>query len=492
MSCVLSIDIGTSSVRTSLCDLGGRALSGATQSVSHSPDTFSDGGVEMDADALVERVCDCLDRTLDRATAAIGAVKGVGICSYWHSVLGVNQAGRAVSPILVWADTRSIAEVEELKSAFDVPALHRRTGCLPHTSYLPARLRWVRRHRPDWWSSAHRWMSPGEYLTQRLLGKPLCSVSMASATGLYHEQSASWDAEVLQFLSLPAERLGEIRRFDQGEVGLQNEFGRRYPQLKDAVWFPAVGDGACSNVGVGCVRPERVAMMVGTSGAMRVMKQGDPPPPPAGLWRYRWDHERFLLGGALSNGGNLFAWLKDSLQTPSSLELEVELAAMEPDAHGLTVLPFLAGERCPGWRGDARAAIVGLSWSTRPAEIVRAGLEAVAYRFALIHELLADVLPAQHEVLATGGALLASRTWTQIIADVLGRPVLASREDEATSRGAALLAWKALGLLGELDATPPRVGSLFEPDPRRYQVYQAARERQAALYDRLIRTPWSP
>jgi gluconokinase len=231
--------------------------------------------------------------------------------------------------------------------------------------------------------------------------------------------------------------------------------------------------------------------MVGTSGAIRVMRSGEELPVPPGLWRYRWDRRRYLLGGALSNGGNLFAWLRNALQIPDPDELERELLEGEPDAHGLTVLPFLAGERCPGWRGDARAAIVGLSWSTRPEEIVRAGLEAVAYRFALIHELLKDAAAPGHQIIASGGALLASPAWTAMLADALGEPVVASEEPEASARGAALLALEGTGLVKDLGDLPARLGRVFTPDAERHARYREGRLRQARLYDALIRTDWA-
>jgi gluconokinase len=151
------------------------------------------------------------------------------------------------------------------------------------------------------------------------------------------------------------------------------------------------------------------------------------------------------------------------------------------------VLPFLAGERSPGWAGDARAAFAGISLSTRAMDLLQAGLESVAYRFALIAERLS--LSSDTQIVATGGALLSSPTWTQIICDALGRPLIASEEPEASSHGAALLALETLGLLPDLGQAPFGYGRVFGPDPERHRVYQAARRRQAELYDRLVIHP---
>jgi len=219
---------------------------------------------------------------------------------------------------------------------------------------------------------------------------------------------------------------------------------------------------------------------------MRVLFAAPVAEAPWGLWCYRADRRRFLIGGAISNGGNLYAWLHNALRLEQNPELEKELAALPPDGHGLTVLPFLAGERNPGYARGATATISGLRWHTRPIEILRAGLEAVAYRLALIYELLAPTAAADAQIIASGAALLQSPTWLQIMADVLGRPIVTTLEEEASSRGAALLAAEALGLLPNPEQAPPTFGATSQPDPSRHERYIQGLERQRRLYRKLL------
>jgi gluconokinase len=201
---------------------------------------------------------------------------------------------------------------------------------------------------------------------------------------------------------------------------------------------------------------------------------------PRGLWSYRVDRHRALVGGATSEGGNVHAWLRSVLNLPDENQVEAELAGAEPDTHGLTVLPFLAGERSPGWRSDRRATISGLSLETTAVAILRAGLEAVALRLASVYALLAPLAGPHHSVIASGGAL-RSRAWAQMIADALGRPVRLSAEEEATSRGSALLALQSLGRLPDLRAAQAPLGPVVEPSPRRHALYRNALDRQKRL-----------
>jgi gluconokinase len=327
-------------------------------------------------------------------------------------------------------------------------------------------------------------VSPGEYFLLRLFGQPQCSVSTASGTGMLDQRRMAWDEEVLSVLPIDDGQLSPIVELGSTVSGLSGEVARRLPRLRNVPWVPAVGDGAASNVGSGCVAPDRVALMLGTSGAMRALAPGPSARPPEGLWLYRVDRDRPLVGGALSNGGNVHDWLRATLRVPRAERLEAELASMGPDAHGLTVLPFLAGERAVGWRADARAAIVGLSWDTKPIEIVRAGMEAVALRFGRIYERLRPLLPANHRLIASGG-LLKSPAWMQMIADALGQPLVASEEAEASSRGVALLALEALGLLRLGEAEFP-LGERVEPDAERHARYREADARQRRLYELLL------
>lgn len=170
-------------------------------------------------------------------------------------------------------------------------------------------------------------------------------------------------------------------------------------------------------------------------------------------------------------------------------QVEAELAAMQPGAHGLTLVPLFAGERSTKWRGDARAAITGMSMHTRPMDILRAALEAVALRFRNLYDIMVDRLGEPREVVATGGALLRSRAWTQMMADALGRPVVECLEREASSRGAALLALERIGAIAHIRDLPAETGAVIEPNPAHGAAYEELLGRQRRLYTKLFEEP---
>jgi gluconokinase len=475
---IIALDVGTSSVRAAVFDHQGRALPGRFQQVRYRPRVSADGGVEHDPVRLLEAVTTCLDTV--QTGPGLPDVAGVGVSTFWHGLLGFDGSGHPVTPLYMWADTRSATDAAVLGQALDESALHARTGCHLHSSYWPAKLRWLVRARPEEIARVARWGSFGEYLELELFGEAATSVSMASGTGLLDQQALRWDAEALAAAEVEPHQLFALCDRHQARRGLRSRWARRWPALRGAPWFPAVGDGAAGNIGSDCIDTSRVALNLGTSTALRVTTTAAAPPP-RGLWRYRIDRRLSLMGGALSEGGNVYAWCRDVLKLPADADLDAALADVPPDGHGLTVLPFVAGERAPGWRGERRAVIAGLSLDTTAVEILAAALEAVTLRAALVYDLLRPLAAREHLVVASGGALARSRVWRQRLADALGHPLTLASEDEASSRGAALLALEALGVLPDLAAAAGPLGETVRPSPAAHARYRLALERQRQL-----------
>jgi gluconokinase len=449
VSTVLSLDVGTSSVRAAVFDATGERRGGDSARREYAG--------EADPDALLASVREVIEEV-----GGAAGVAGVGTSCFGHSLLAVDAAGRPLTPILGWRDTRSADAAEWLTRRVDSAAVHARTGCQIHTSYWPAKLAWLAQTEPDAFRGAHRFVSFCDYLYAQLLGGTVdTGISIASATGLVDLSTRTWDEELLAVLGLDAERL---------------------PEISDAPidgWYPALLDGACSNLGAGCVTRERAALMVGTSGAMRTVYETATPEPRDGLFLHWVDGSRVVEGGSLSDGGNLYAWLEQTLRDPPTQSL----ADRDPSSHGLTFLPLLGGERSPGWHQHAKGAVHGLTFETTTLDLLQAGLEGVAFRFAEI----ADLLPGIEQIVATGAALLKDPDWVQIMADALGRTITTSAVPEASLRGAAVV---VLERLGETPAPAP-LGPTVEPRPDKAGAFRAARERQQRLYDVVTSEPTS-
>lgn len=481
---VLVIDVGSSSVRGLIFDDSARPIPGAHASRPHQFQTTPSGASTIDAALLRLNVEACLDELLQHEAAK--AIRVVGVDTFVGNLLGVDQHGNALTPIYTYADTRSADDLASLAENVDLQAAHQRTGCKHHTAYHPARLHWLRRTDPTLFTRVARWVDFGAYLYKAWFDAEVTSYSVAAWSGMLDRRALAWDHQWLQALEMPSSAFPPLADYRHVQVGLTPAYAVRWPALRDVPFCLPVGDGAAANIGVGAVDADQIALSLGTTAALRVVSTRYPDPIPDGLWSYRVDAEHHLTGGATTEGGSVFKWACDTLMLGDLDALEAELAAREPDSHGLTMLPLLAGERSPGWQADATGAIIGLRLSTIPLDILQAALEGVALRLALIAEQLAAVAAPDARVMAGGRALMASPAWAQMIADSLNTPLHLLEDGETTARGTAVLALHALGLCA-LDAFPLVIERVVEPRPHGTAAMQAARERQMALYQAVIR-----
>ncbi|HKQ00011.1 MAG TPA: FGGY family carbohydrate kinase [Actinomycetes bacterium] len=469
---VLGLDLGTSSVRALVFDDQGVALPDALARRPTSLEISDEGKAELDPDEVVAAIGECLDELAGRGE--LDQVEHVATSCAWHSVVALDAAGRRQTGALTWADTRAAPLVPELRSRGDMDRLQAATGARPHTLYWTVKLPWLARQLSP---APARYLGLAEYVTGALLGDPSASLSMASGTGLLELATATWDAQALELAGVDERVLPAIA--PGGWAGrLGPEGARRWPSLAGATWHPATGDGAASNIGAGCVSPDRVAINVGTSAAIRAVEPAATAAPlHRELWRYLVDDRQVVSGAAFSGAGNLYAWLRQVTTLPAEGSVEKELAAVPPGSRGVVVMPYHAGSRPPLDLAAGSGAITGISLATTAVEILSATLEAVCYRLAAGYEALAAMLSSEPEVVASGGAIVASPWWQQTLADVLGRPVRVVDEPEASARGAALLA------LGQ--TTEPATVRVVEPHPDAVEAQRAARALHEDLAARL-------
>lgn len=478
---LLVIDLGSSSARTLLFDSDARLIKNSICSRKHDFFTDSAGRATADAAELQRLIEACIDEILTHPAAR--SLRAVGMASFAGNWLGLDAEGQACTPVLTYADTLSSSEIPALlqKLGGDADAYHQAVGCRLHPAYLLAQYSQLLRAQSDLEARILRISDIGGYLYRQWFGTEApVSYSMASWSGLLETARRDWHWAYAQ--QLVGERiLGKLPRladYDHTLTGLDDEYAARWQALRDVPFFLALGDGAAANIGSGAVDSSRIALTMGTTSALRVVK--DIERVPRGLWRYLVCAGMPLVGGATSEGGNVYQWVMDDLLKNDG-GLEAQLSGRAPDCHGLTVLPLLAGERSPGWQPNASGTVHGVRRSTSQLDILQAHLEAVAVRLSLIFDLLKA--PGA-TVAAGGGALQSSSAWAQMVADAFDSPLQLLAEAEVTARGVALMMLRSLDG-ADPAAKPPRISRAVEPDPQGASLLRAARERQVELYRRL-------
>lgn len=518
---VLIIDIGSSSIRASCWAARGHCeddrvappqaevdapqiewelVQGSLQQLA------SDDLMDAQGDCAMLAIATAVETVLSRALAFVRAsdigarLVGVGFSTFVMNLLGVDAQGAPATPVYTYAGRMPSTAMyarqlrEELAAQGRLNEFHDRTGTVIHPAYAPAVFLRLHHEESERVNRVAKWQSITAYLLSQWVETDGTCVPMsyteASWTGLFDFRRADWDWELLERVHMDKSKMPPLRDSSAALRGLRAPYAEKWPELAHVPFFLGIGDGAAANIGSKCVDASRVAVTIGTSAALRVVLKDETMKEhqvPNGLWCYRITPDRILLGGALNDGGSVFQFFQRLLNV-SLEELDRSLLELPANQHHLSVLPFLSGERSPGWHDEATCTISGINRWTKPLDLLQAGLESVAMRLASVFGLLAGYANTDALIVGSGTGLTASMAWRQILANCIGRDlVIEQGVVEATSRGVAVLLGTYLGLhaldesqhLDEKDLVHAR------PSVGDHEVYVGALQTQEALYHTL-------
>jgi gluconokinase len=479
---VVGVDVGTTSVKVGLYGPDGREHIVASRDYPlHMP---GPGRAEQDPDQIVEATLDAMAEVAAHARNADIEIAGIATSTAMHGLLGVDDNGAARTPMLTYADTRARRQADELRA--DHLDVYLRTGTPLHPMAPLAKLRWIHDEQPDLADGVRRWLTCKEHLLAALTGQTVIDHASASATGLFGLEAADWDDEALRLAYVDRDRLAPLVPTNHVLDGLTTATAERTGLPADTPVVAGATDGVLANLGVGALRAGLGAVTIGTSGAVRVTVDAPITDERMRLFCYALTSDRWVVGGAISNGGLWLRWLREELLgTQLDPDELTELAGDVPaGSDGVTVLPYLTGERAPQWSPVPSGVVFGLRFEHGRGHLVRAGLEGVAHQLRLVTDAVADCGHPLERLRATGG-FTNSPLWLQTVADILEIPLELPRVSESTAFGTALLGMSALGILDGLDAVDGliTVTDRLDPGTADRAVHRAAHERYAELVE---------
>jgi gluconokinase len=474
---VIGIDAGTTGTKAVAAGVDASVL--ATADVSYPLLIPEPRWAELDSGELQRATIRALGDIAGQLAGTDHQVAGICLSAAMHGLLPFDAGNRPLAPVATWADTRADDEARRLRVEAGALDLHARTGTPVHPMSPLTKLMWTATHQPDLHRSAARWGGVKELIIAALVdGELTIDLSCASATGMYDIHERRWDPQALELAGVPPDRLARV-------VPTTELVGTLRPDVARAVGLPdstpvvaGASDGALANLGVGAVVEGYAALSVGTSGALRAIRRTPGIDSARRLFCYALTDDRWVIGGAVSNGASVLDWLASALG-PSDDDVRTLLGEAEhvpPGSAGLLALPYLLGERAPWWRSGLSGAYVGLRRDHGRGHLARAAIEGVAQQLALILAAVADAGVDVTEIRATGGAL-SSPLWSTVLASALDMPLRQAPSSEGTAVGAALLGHHALGNLSDLDRAAEIVtlDRATAPDPRAADVYRSMR-----------------
>jgi gluconokinase len=460
---LLAVDIGTTSAKCLAVSADGNVLSVQQKFY---PTSFPQPGfAEQDPETIYQGVLEIIRASVKDPSSCAG----VCFSAAMHSLTAVDAAGKAMMPLIIWSDLRSTQQSRALERQGLAATLCNTTGTPVHPMSPLCKLMWLKEERPDIFSNAFKFLSIKEYIFFRFTGKFVIDHSIASATGMFDLEKLAWSEQALQLLSLSEEKLSE-------PVEVTAKFYLR-PEMTDQLGIDqhvpiiiGASDGCLAQLGSGAMRSGDLSITVGTSGAVRLVSSKRLIDSSGKIFNYVLNKDQYVCGGATNNGTALLNWYTKKIDPSSETKMTalVEKAlTIPPGCEGLIMLPYLLGERAPVYNPDSRGVFFGMAVHHTSLHLQRAMLEAICFELMWIVEFIESASTTCSRILVSGG-FTHSPPWVQLLSDVMGRELILTEKQDASSYGAAMMGWGTLGYSLQAEQTEVQV---FRPDQQIHSTY---------------------
>jgi len=488
MSLFLGIDSGTQSTKAVVLDTRtGRVLAEARATYGLIPGLPS-GHMEQHPEEWISALETVVEKVLGKVDRS--KVRGIGVSGQQHGFVPLDAHGKVIRPAKLWCDTSTTKECALITQRLGGPKVAlKETGSLILPGFTAPKILWLKRNEPDCYRRLRHVLLPHDYLNFHLTGEYSMEYGDASGTGLMDVRRRIWSAKAIRAVDKNlAAFLPKLTSSEEGAGRLRPELARRWKLGPDVLVSAGGGDNMMGAIGTGNIRPGVVSASFGTSGTIYAYSKKPVVDPQGEI-------------AAFCSSTNAWLPLLCTMNVTSTTEkirtlfgfdhaaMDRAVASVPAGADGLTLLPYLLGERTPNIPNGS-GLFIGLTGSTTDAaHIARATLEGVTFglNYGLRRLIKLGLVPK--EIRLTGGGA-RSPVWRQLAADIFGVPVVAMKEDEGAALGAALqaaaLEARLAGVKNALEQLVEKAVAIDEstrclPDRKRHALYKKLQDRHDAL-----------
>ncbi len=486
---ILAFDVGTSGVKAALLE-DRRIRASAVRG--YRLLTGNDGWVEQDLGAI--------RRAMGRAAKAVIRERGIertgidaiAITAQMFNLVAADERGEPVLPMLSWLDTRSSMRAAALAEEVSPADQFRLLGSVVTAKDLLPKILWLRDERPELYRRTRWLLDCKEALVLQLTGRAVIDPAGSSAFRLV-EPSGDWSPVACRRIGVDPALLPEVQPAASIAGGLTATAARELGIAAGTPVIVGAGDVPASQLGAGAIAPGAVHLSLGTAVYLGITVDAplSDPGRQLGVLCHAMP-DRWILWLEIATGGGALAWLLRATDGRRRggvdyAEIDRVVVACANEQDGLLFAPWLSGERVPVFDDRLRGAFVGLGLHHGRAHLLRAVMEGVACQIRWARDYAEAYGQKVDEIRAVGGGAIGG-VWLQIIADILGTPVLAVTEpQDAGARGVGALGLVAIG--AEQDVSflrdDVRIDRAFRPAPDRRAAADGTYARYRALHEAL-------
>ncbi len=396
----------------------------------------------------------------EQAWAAAGSprVAAIGVAGQQHGMVALDAEGQVIRPAKLWNDTESAPDARWLIAQLPDGAAGWAQACgsVPVASFTITKLSWLHRSEPDAWRRLARVCLPHDWLTWRLCGRFVTDRGDASGTGYWSPAGGGYRWDLLAIVNRERDWTTAVPDV-LGPLDVAGHWG-------DAVVAPGTGDNMGAALGM-ALQPGQAAVSIGTSGTVYAVSETPSADPSGAVAGFADATGRFLPLVCTLNATRVTEAVARLLGVDLAGLDELALAC-PPGAGGLTLLPYLDGERTPD-RPKATGTLTGLRSGVTREQLARAAFEGVVCGLLDGLDALGDLAGTGPLLVVGGGA--RSRAYRRVLADLSGRPVVVPRGDEHVATGACVQAAAVLHQRPPVEVALAwglgPTGEAVEPDP---------------------------
>lgn len=490
---LLGVDLGTGGCKLTLVDVHG-AIRGSsfTEYKTLYP---HHGWSEQDPEDWYRTFLITMAELLGKTGLSGSDIMAIAVDASTHNAVLMGKKGEILRPCIMWTDQRSIHQAKDLETRRGEEILRITYNKVNPTWTLP-QLLWLRQNEPDVMDRVERLFFTKDYLRYRLTGTWETDHIDAQGSLLFDGQKRQWSAELIAELKLPLSVFPTVVTPTTLSGKITPGAARESGLLEGTPVVVGTSDSAAEDYGAGAVYPGQGIVKMATAGNVCIMSDQPHPTPRGFNYPHVVDGLWYILG-ATSSCASANRWMRDTfgrweidaaaMRGGSAFQLMDEEAAGAPvGADGLFFHPYLLGERSPYFDPYLRASFVGATMSHQKAHFFRAILEGTAYSLLDSAQIISELGLSLQDIRIIGGGA-KSPLWRQIIADVMGMPVMVPRAGDA-SFGAALIAAVGIGLFPDARSAAEncvRFEESITPDPENHEKYKSYFAIYRKIHDQL-------
>lgn len=497
MPSILAFDLGTTALKCALHDLNGNVIAKASEE--YQLITPNADSVEMEVETYWQALKSTVAKVLKESQVNPIDIKALGVSAQGETLILVDRNGKPLRRAIIWLDNRAQKEADDLGAVFTHRHAFEITGQVKLVPTWPAsKILWLKQHEPEIFAKTGKFLLIEDYFLYRLTGEYVCEGSLVTSTCYWNFRTRKWWGEMLQELGVSDEQLPQYRESGEPVGKLRPEVAAELGLSLNTVACTGALDQACGAIGGGNIKPGIFSENTGAALAIcatvnqPILDPGNQMP-----CHYHGIPGLYMLH-TFTSGGIVMRWFRDEfagaeLQTAISTGIDaydlmgMSAANVAAGCEGLVMLPHLQGAMAPEANPKASGVFYGFTLRHGRNHFTRAIMESVGFIVRRNIEVIEGLGVPVAEVRALGGGA-RSRIWKQMEADIVGRPVLTTTNEEAATLGAAILAGKAVGLYSNIEEAAERMIQIkerFDPNPKHKAVYDEAFNTYVKLYDAL-------